>query len=51
MASSRTSRSLDLLRRSGYLAPVERWIAQAGVRKDLWSFGDLIAAPASARKS
>jgi hypothetical protein len=39
-----------LLRRSGYIAaPVERWIAQAGVRKDLWSFADVIAAHAVCR--
>jgi hypothetical protein len=51
MAQSPTSRSLDLLRRSGYIAaPVERWIAQAGVRKDLWSFGDIIAAHAIRRE-
>lgn len=45
---SPTARSLRLLRRWGYLAaPVERWIPLpdaegGGIRKDLWSFGDIL---------
>jgi hypothetical protein len=39
-----TGRSLDLLRREGYLpAVVERWIPGAGVRSDLWHFADILA--------
>ncbi len=42
--SSPTSRSLDFLRQAGYLADVtERWIAQAGVRRDLFGCIDLVA--------
>lgn len=41
---SPTARSLDRLRRLGYLADtVERWIAQAGVKRDLFGCIDLVA--------
>jgi hypothetical protein len=39
-----TARSLDYLRRAGYLAVVvERWLPKAEVRSDLWHFADLLA--------
>jgi hypothetical protein len=39
-----TARTLDLLRRSGYQAAVvEKWLPHAGVRSDLWRFGDVLA--------
>ena len=42
---SPTARSLAFLRRSGFIAAaVERWLAQAGIRQDLWQFGDILAA-------
>lgn len=42
--SSPTSRSLDLLRKQGYLADVvERWIPGANIRKDLFGFIDIVA--------
>jgi hypothetical protein len=41
---SPTARSLMHLRKSGYVADVvERWIAQAGVRKDFLGFADILA--------
>lgn len=41
---SPTARSLAWLRERRYLADVvERWIAQAGIRKDLFGFIDLVA--------
>jgi hypothetical protein len=41
---SPTARTLRLLRRSGYVCDVcERWIAQAGVRRDLFGFIDVLA--------
>jgi hypothetical protein len=44
MADSPTSRSLQLLRRSGYVAEVcERWIPSANVRRDLFHVGDIFA--------
>lgn len=42
--SSPTSRSLDHLRKQGYLAQVvEKWIPQVKRRVDLFGFGDVIA--------
>jgi hypothetical protein len=39
-----TARSLDLLRRNGYVVDVvERWIPGANIRRDLFHFGDLLA--------
>ncbi len=41
---SPTARTLDLLRREGYLpAVVERWIPGKEIRCDLWHFGDVLA--------
>lgn len=41
---SPTGRSLNLLRRSGYLAEtVERWLPRINVRRDLFHFADVIA--------
>jgi hypothetical protein len=34
-----------MLRREGFIAaPVERWLADAGLRVDVWGFGDILAA-------
>jgi hypothetical protein len=42
--SSPTSRSLDLLRKSCFIAePCERWIPGANVRRDLFHVGDIFA--------
>jgi hypothetical protein len=39
-----TSRTLRLLRQSGYIAAVvERWIPKIDRRSDLWHFGDILA--------
>jgi hypothetical protein len=39
-----TARTLTALRRAGYVAAVvEKWIAQAGIRKDLFGCIDLVA--------
>ena len=47
---SPTARTLDLLRREGYLpAVVERWLPGVNVRKDLWGFGDVLAVHPGAR--
>jgi hypothetical protein len=41
---SPTARTLLHLRKCGYVADVvERWIAQAGIRKDFLGFADIIA--------
>lgn len=41
---SPTSRTLDLLRKEGFVAAVvEKWIPQARQRKDVFGFGDIIA--------
>jgi hypothetical protein len=43
--TSPTARTLALLRRRGFIAaPVERWLPGAGVRADVWGFGDVLAA-------
>jgi len=43
--ASPTARTLELLRRRGWIAaPVERWIASAGVRQDVWGFADILTA-------
>jgi hypothetical protein len=42
--TSPTARTLGLLRRRGYAAEVcERWIAQAGIRRDLFGCMDILA--------
>lgn len=42
--SSPTSRSLDHLRKAGYLADVvEKWVPGANIRKDLFGFIDILA--------
>jgi len=42
--TSPTKKSLDKFRKNGYLVEItEHWIPQAGVRKDLWGFCDLLA--------
>jgi hypothetical protein len=42
--TSPTARSLALLRRRGFVADVcERWLAQAGIRRDLFGCIDLVA--------
>ena len=47
-----TQRSLDLLRRSGWIPwVVERWIPQARKRLDLWNFGDILAMPTGPRST
>lgn len=44
MAASPTARTLAKLREEGWLAwVVERWIAQAGKRSDLFGFIDILA--------
>jgi len=41
---SPTKRSLDKFRKEGYLVEItEHWVPQAGIRKDLWGFCDLLA--------
>ncbi len=43
MSMSPTSRTLQLLRRQGYLAAVvERWIPQANLKADLFGIGDVL---------
>jgi hypothetical protein len=45
--SSPSSRSMALLRREGYAVDVcERWLPHAGVHRDLFGIGDLVAAKA-----
>ena len=45
MTCSPTQRSLDHLRAAGWQPwVVEKWIAQARQRFDLWGFGDILAA-------
>jgi hypothetical protein len=47
---SPAARSLAWLRREGFVAAVtERWNAFAGIRQDIWGFGDLLAAHAKER--
>jgi hypothetical protein len=42
--TSPTARTLELLRRRGFTADVvERWLPHAGVRCDLFGFGDVLA--------
>lgn len=44
MSSSNTSRSLDLVRREGFIATVvEHWIPKIMKRRDLFGFGDILA--------
>lgn len=44
MSTSPTQRSLELLRKRGYLAQVvERWNQYARVRQDVFGFGDILA--------
>lgn len=44
MATSPTQNSLRKLRAEGYVAEVvERWVPGANIRKDLFSFGDIVA--------
>jgi hypothetical protein len=51
LAGSPTSRSLQLLRRSGFVAePCERWLPGANVRRDLFHVGDVIACHAVRRE-
>jgi len=39
-----TARTLDLLRRSGYLAEtVEKWLPRVNLRRDLFHFADVLA--------
>ncbi|HWY85815.1 MAG TPA: hypothetical protein VNX28_03770 [Gemmataceae bacterium] len=48
---SPNARTLITLRRRGLIAwPVERWIAQRGIRVDVWSFGDILAADPRERR-
>lgn len=43
MTSSPTARSMAYARKQGWVAAVvERWIPQAGIRKDLFGFIDLV---------
>ena len=43
-ATSPTQRTLTYLRRAGFLvAVVESWVPHANVRRDLWSFADVLA--------
>lgn len=44
LATSPTQRTLDWLRKRGFRAAVvEKWIAQRGVRLDLFNVGDILA--------
>ncbi len=44
MSDSPTRRTLQLLRRQGFVAaPVERWIAQVGKKRDLFGVADVFA--------
>ena len=45
MATSPTARTLDLLRREGFIAAVvEKWLPRVNLRQDVWGFGDVLAA-------
>ena len=49
---SPTSHSLALLRKNGWIAcVVEKWIDQAGIRKDAFGFGDILAASPRERRT